>query len=94
MKLELRDIKVEYDHPISIICDNTSAINNSKNITMHSKTKHIPIKYNFLREKVAEKKFKMEYTTCTKERIAYIFTKPLSKETFEYPIQKLGVISI
>jgi hypothetical protein len=35
MKQTLKDIKVEYDHPISIICDNTSAINISKNHVMH-----------------------------------------------------------
>jgi hypothetical protein len=35
MKHTLTNIKVEYYHPILIICDNTSAINNSKNIVMH-----------------------------------------------------------
>jgi hypothetical protein len=56
MKQTLRDIKVEYDPPISIICDNTSAINISKYHVVHLKTKHIPIKYHFLREQVAKKK--------------------------------------
>jgi hypothetical protein len=51
MKQALQDIKVEYNHPISILCDNTSAISISKNPVMHSKTKHIPIKYHFLRNK-------------------------------------------
>ena len=93
MKQTLKDIKVEYDHPISIICDNTSAINISKNHVMHLKTKLIPIKYHFLIEQVAEQNVKMEYI-ATKEQIVDIFTKPLSKETFEYLRQKLGVISI
>ena len=35
MKQALRDIKVEYDHPISLLCNNTSAINISKNLVMH-----------------------------------------------------------
>jgi hypothetical protein len=89
MKQTLRDIKVEYDHPISIICDNTSAINISKNHYYALEKKHIPIKYHFLREQVAEKKFKMEYIT-TKEHIADIFTKPLPKETFEYLRTEIG----
>jgi hypothetical protein len=93
MKQTLRDIKVEYDHPISILCDNTSAINISKNHVMHSRTKHIPIKYHFLREQVAEHNVKLEYI-ATKEHIVDIFTKPLPKETFEYLRQQLGVISI
>ena len=61
MKQTLIDIKVDYDHPISTICNNTSAINISKNIVMHLKTKCIPIKYHFLREHVAEQNVKMEY---------------------------------
>jgi hypothetical protein len=36
--------------PIPIHCDKTSAISVSKNRVFHSKTKHIPIKYHFLRE--------------------------------------------
>jgi hypothetical protein len=59
---------------------------------MHSKTKHIPIKFHFLREQVAEKNIKLEYVG-TKEKIADIFTKPLPRETFEYLRQKLGVVS-
>jgi hypothetical protein len=93
MKHTLRDIKVEYDHPISILCDNTSAINLSKNHVMHLRTKNIPIKYHFLREQVEEHNAKLEYIS-TKEHIAYIFTKPLPKEIFGYLRQQLGVISI
>jgi hypothetical protein len=35
---------------------------------MHSKTKHIPIKYHFLREQVAEKNIRVEYVG-TKEQV-------------------------
>jgi hypothetical protein len=52
IKTNLKDIQVPCDQPISIMCDNTSAINLSKNPIQHSKTKHIPIKYHFLREHV------------------------------------------
>ena len=50
MRQTLEDILVKYEHPIVIKCENTSAINMSKNPIMHSKTKHIPIKYHYLRE--------------------------------------------
>jgi hypothetical protein len=92
MKQTLTDIQVEYDEPIPIYCDNTSAINISKNPVMHSKTKHIPIKYHFLWEQVAEKNIKVEYVG-TKEQVEDIFTKPLPRESFEYICQRLGVIS-
>jgi hypothetical protein len=83
MKQTLTDIQVEYDEPIPIYCDNTSTINISKNPVMHSKTKHIPIKYHFLQEQVAEKNIRVEYVG-TKEQVADIFTKPLPREAFEY----------
>jgi hypothetical protein len=59
---------------------------------IHSKKKHIPIKYHFLREKVAEKNIRVEYVG-TKEQVEDIFTKPLPREVFEYLRQRLGVIS-
>ena len=59
---------------------------------MHSNTKHIPIKYHFLCEKVLEQKVKLEYVP-SKEQVVDIFTKPLPREAFEYLRQKLGVVS-
>jgi hypothetical protein len=92
MKQTLTDIQVEYDEPIPIYCDNTSTINISKNPVMDSKTKHIPIKYHFLRQQVAKKNIQVEYVG-TKEQLADIFTKPLPREAFEYLRQILKVIS-
>ena len=60
---------------------------------LHSKTKHIPIKYHFLREQVAQKIAKLEYVP-TKEQTADIFTKPLAGEPFQYLRDKLGVVSV
>ena len=59
-------MKVEIKDPIVIYCDNTSAINISKNSVMHTKTKDIAIKYHFLRELVQDKEVKLEYVN-TKE---------------------------
>eukprot|EP00253_Pinus_taeda_P013440 PITA_13440 len=91
MMQTLQDYQITCTPPISILCDNTSAINISKNLVMHSKTKHIPIKYHFLREQVLEQKVKLEYVP-SKEQVADILTKSLPKETFEYLRQKLGVV--
>ena len=74
-------------------CDNTSAINISKNLVMHTKTKHIVIKYHYLRELLQDKEVKMEYVS-TKEKIADIFTKPLPQDAHEYLRGKLGAIPL
>ena len=92
MTKTLQEIQITYTPPISILCDNTSAISISKNPVMQSKTKHIPIKYHFLREQVIEQKVKLEYFP-SKEQVVDIFTKQLPRETFEYLRQKLGVVS-
>lgn len=52
MKKILKDIQVDITDPILIRCDNSGAINIEKNLVMHSRTKHISIKYHFLKEKV------------------------------------------
>jgi len=81
-----------YDEPISILCDNTNSINISKNLVMHSKTKHILIKYQFLWEHATNNNIKLEYVR-TKQHIEDIFTKPLARETFEYLRHNIGVVS-
>ena len=53
-------IKVLTDYEISqdtmvVYCDNSSAINISKNPVQHSKTKHIEIMYHFIRDLVERK---------------------------------------
>ena len=76
-----------------MFCDNTSAINISKNPVMHSKTKHISIKYHFIRQLVRDTEIRLEYVH-TKEHIADIFTKPPPKDAFLYLRGKLGVIPL
>ena len=83
MKEEIIDIVVIY-------CDNTSSINISKNLVMHTKSKHIAIKYHYLRELVQDKTARMEYVN-TKEQLTSIFTKVLPKEPQKYLRSQLGV---
>ena len=60
---------------------------------MHAKTKHIAIKYHYVRDLVEDKQVKMEYVS-SKEQIADIFTKALPKDAFEYLRSKLGGIPL
>ena len=67
MREALKDVKIETKKPITIFSENTSAISLLKNPMMHSSTKHIPIKYHFLHEQVAEHNIRLEYIN-TKDR--------------------------
>jgi len=91
MMQTLQDLQITCTPLVSIFCDNTSAISISKNPVMHSKTKHIPIKYHFFWQQVLEQKVKLEYVPSM-EQVADILTKPLPRETFEYLRQKLVVV--
>ena len=71
--------------------DNSSAIDISKNPVQHSKTKHIEIKYHFIKDPVERKIVYLEYIP-TERQNADIFTKPLDKSKFETLRQVIGVI--
>jgi len=46
---------------VPIKCDNTIAINLTKNPVLHSRTKHIEIRHHFLRDHVEKKDVSFEY---------------------------------
>lgn len=87
----MKDLGIQIIEPISVMCDNISVINISKNPIMHSRTKHIAIWYHLLKENVVEGEVKLEFIP-TLEQVVYIFTKPLPKEVFEFLRKKLGVV--
>ena len=62
----LKDIGIGFIDPIIIHYDNTIIVSMSKNLVLHSKAKHISIKYHFLREKVVEKEIGLEYSSTIK----------------------------
>ena len=72
------------------MCDNTSAINISKNPVQHARTKHIEIRHHFLRDYVENKVVFMNFID-TNEQIADIFTKTLNREPFEALHLQLGI---
>ena len=73
---------VEMKLPVSILCDNQSAIDLSKNPVQHSRSKHIDIRYHFIKDQVEQGTIQLEYVG-TRDQISDILTKPLSTELFE-----------
>lgn len=77
-------------HPLMVNYDNQSAINISKNPVMHSKTKHIAIRYHFVRDLVEAKIVVIEYVSSARQ-LADIFTKALDLNTFLNLRKAIGV---
>jgi len=78
---------------IPINCDNTSAINLSKNLVIHSRTKHIEIIHHFIREYIANGTCDIKFIG-TEFQLADLFTKPLAKDIFYFLLNQLGIISL
>ena len=57
---QLEDFKILFDH-ILIRSDNTSAISLSKNPIQHSRTKHIKIRYHFIRDHLQNGDIELEF---------------------------------
>ena len=73
-----------------VYCDNTSAINISKNPVQHSRTKHIDIRHHFIRELVENKSVVIEHV-ATDMQLADIFTKALDASRFISLRKALGI---
>ena len=89
-KQQLLDYGIKLDH-ILIKCDNTSAINLSKNPIQHSRTKHIDIRHHFLRDPVQNGDIALEFVD-TNNQLADIFTKPINDERLNFIKHDLGMI--
>ena len=93
MRRMLKDLSQNQQEPTTIFCDNNSAIVLSKNHVFHKKTKHIDIRYHFIRELVNNKEICLEFCRY-EDQLADIFTKPLERDTFQYLWIYLGITSL
>jgi hypothetical protein len=76
---------------VPLLCDNESAIRMAYNPVEHSRTKHIAIRYHFLRDHQQRGDIEIAYVS-TKEQLADIFTKPLDEKTFTKLRNELNIL--
>ena len=62
--------------------DNQGAINLAKNPVNHQRSKHIDIKYHFIRSEIQNGNVKLQYVR-TDNNVADIFTKPATRVKLE-----------
>ncbi|GJV06486.1 retrovirus-related pol polyprotein from transposon TNT 1-94 [Tanacetum coccineum] len=80
IKSQLADYDVLYDK-VPIFCDNTSAIAISNNPMLHSRTKHIDIRYHFIKDHILKGDIELHFVP-TELQLADLFTKPLAEPSF------------
>nr|GEU62336.1 retrovirus-related Pol polyprotein from transposon TNT 1-94 [Tanacetum cinerariifolium] len=89
MRTQLTDYGFHFDK-IPMYCDSKAAIAISCNPVQHSRTRHIDVRYHFIKEKV-EKGIVELFFVRTKYQFADMFTKALPEERFKYLVRRLGM---
>nr|GEV25909.1 retrotransposon protein, putative, unclassified [Tanacetum cinerariifolium] len=75
---------------IPMYCDSKAAIAISCNPVQHSRTKHIDVRYHFIKEKVEMGIIEL-FFFGTEYQLADLFTKALQEERFKYLVRQLGM---
>ena len=76
--------------PIEVHCDNQSAVHLTKDHMYHERTKHIDIKYHFVRDVISEGKVVMKKID-TEKNPADMLTKPLPVVKFEFCSKSVSI---
>jgi hypothetical protein len=87
----LKDLGFEQKNATVIFEDNQSCIAIVKNPVQPKRTKHIDIKYHFVRELVANNTLSIQYIK-TDEQLADILTKGLSREQHVKLCNMIGLL--
>ncbi|GKA54263.1 retrotransposon protein, putative, ty1-copia subclass [Tanacetum coccineum] len=91
MRSQLTDYGLGFNK-IPMYCDNKSAIALYCNNVQHFRSKHIDIRFHFIKEQVENGVVDL-YFVNTEYQLANIFTKALCRERIEFLINKLGMRS-
>nr|GEY00605.1 hypothetical protein [Tanacetum cinerariifolium] len=91
MRSQLTDYSLGFNK-ILMYCDNKSVIALCYNNVQHSRSKHIDIRFHFIKEQVENVVVEL-YFVNTEYLLADIFTKALGRERIKFLINKLGMRS-
>ena len=90
IKQQLLDFEIVFSK-VPIMCANTNAINISKNLIQHSRTKYIDIKYRLIRDHVLKGDIELEFVS-TSNQLADILTKPVLRKLLFQVIEELTCV--
>lgn len=86
----LEEVGFDQGESTTLFCDNSSTIKLSKNPVLHGRSKHIHVRYHFLRELVNDGIIQLD-SCASKEQVADIMTKAVKLEVFEELRGRMGV---
>jgi len=92
LKYKILDYGVKLEK-VPLYCDNTSAINLTKNPIQHSKTKHIEIRHHFIRDHIQKGDIEIMFVKI-ENQLADLFTKPLARDRFNKLSTELGIFDM
>ncbi|GJW63967.1 retrovirus-related pol polyprotein from transposon TNT 1-94 [Tanacetum coccineum] len=92
MRSQLTDYGLRFNQ-IPLYCDNKSVIALCCYNVQHSRSKHINIRYHFIKEQVENGVVEL-YFVKTEYQLSDIFTKELGREILDFLINKLGMRSM
>ncbi|WVZ58644.1 hypothetical protein U9M48_008889 [Paspalum notatum var. saurae] len=90
MKATLSDFGLRFGR-IPLLVDSTSAIPVAKNLVLHSRTKHIDVRFHFLRDHYEKGDIDLIHVVSANQ-LADIFIKPLEFDAFTCLRGELGVL--
>lgn len=85
-----QEIKLEINGPTTIFVDNSSAIKLAKSDGYRKRTKHIDLKYHFIREKIGNGIMDVKYCK-TELMVADSLTKAVSEEKTIFCANGMGL---
>nr|GFB64459.1 retrovirus-related Pol polyprotein from transposon TNT 1-94 [Tanacetum cinerariifolium] len=91
MHIQLTDYGFFYDK-VLIYCDSKSTIAISCNPVQHTRTKHIDVRYHFIKDHVEKGTIEL-YFVGTEYQLADLFTKSMPEARFKFLVEKLGMMS-
>ena len=89
----LKDLGIETNTPITMHCDNQTAIHIASNSVLHERTKHIKVFCHKVRELVVQGVILPCYTR-SEDQLADVFTKAARQKTIESIHPRLGLIDL
>ena len=80
-------------HPPALMVGNQPAIALAKNSILHDRSKHIDVKFHFLRDCVDEGQIVIEFVE-TGRQLADVLTKPLGRLRFTELKKMIGMVEV